>query len=176
MRKISVGIIAILLALLLGVYYIFIRPIDDKIYFNYPTQYYSYEGGEVEFYMVNSNPKHTYTNHFFRVKLEVAPSFINSCNLSDFDWDLRRSSDHVLLFSTKSQSGMLNQSTYFENKIDSSVFKGIDGSGMGDGEFKVTVKVNPTNMCGFATNELIITKTMRLKHKRLTLWDAWMSI
>ena len=41
MRKISVGIIAILLALLLGVYYIFIRPIDDKIYFNYPTQYLS---------------------------------------------------------------------------------------------------------------------------------------
>ncbi len=176
MSKLSGCLSAVLVMLLIGGYLLFIRPVSPEIYFAYRTQFFRYDGGKIEFYLVNRNPENGGDSYFFKIGVDVVPKLVETCKLSDFNWELKRKVDDVLLFSTESKSGLLNPESYFENKIHGSVFKGMNGSELGEYDFVIVLTFDADNGCGIEPNTLIITKTMRLRYKKQTLWDVMMSV
>ena len=151
-------------------------PISDEIYFEYNEQNIPYENGNVRFYLVNGNPAYPNSSSFFRVSIKPAASKYKNCDLGDFEWELIRKSDNVLLFSTSSQSGKITPKRYFENNIDGDIFKGISGESLGEHSFYVNLIIAPENECGFGPNELKYVQKLNLRHRRATAWSRAMSI
>ena len=166
----------VIVMIIAGGYFLFVRPVGPEIYFKYKTQFYRYNGGEIEFYLVNDNPNNGGDSYFFKVSLDAGPTFVPTCNLSDFDWELKRIVDGNIMFSTASQTGTLTQKGYFENKINGSVFKGKSGFGLGEYDFEVILTFNANNGCGIGVDNLVIKKSMRLKYKRMNYFDVMMSV
>jgi hypothetical protein len=167
----------ILALILFTVYAIFFRPVGPEIYFSYKTEYVNFNKVEVEFYLVNGNPAYSSKpTHFFRINVTPSPEEFQNCNLDEFDWELKRYEDNELLFSTSSLQGTISPEDFFQNKHNGSVFKGTNGPGLGDGDFKVTLSFAKNNNCGIGNENLLIKKIMRVKRKRATAFDVAMSI
>ncbi len=165
----------IILILSAAIYFVFVHPRDDKIYFNYPTEHLQYSSGKIEFRLNNENPDNSKIDTFVRVLLKVEPDYVESCNTDDFEWELRKLRDDMTLVSTQN-GGSLSNTRVIKNKIGNSVFKVISGPQMGKNDFLISVTFRPNNGCGVSNTHLEFTQIMRLKIRRRTVWDDAMSV
>ena len=171
--KVFAAVIAIIGSI---AYLLFIRPVSPEVYFVYYSQYFKTDTGTFEFRLTNENPENGRISYFARVSLNIDSTDFPECNLEDFDWTIKRNTDGIVLYSTKTKSGPANPTDYFENQLASSIFKGISGEYLGMSDFEFTVTVAENNECGIDPRHHVISKTMKLKRRRLTAWGRAMSV